>query len=79
MHQQKFPYQSGNRPTEKAREKVEERNKGPLQCWVFGETKLLRDFPHRKYDNDKFCHVKEASTINDVTKSVSRIYAVVEN
>jgi hypothetical protein len=79
VHQQNFPSQSGNRPAEQAREKVEEPKKGPLQCWGCGEPHLLRDFPHRQHDNKKFYHVQEATTVNDVARSVPRIYAVVEN
>jgi hypothetical protein len=36
VHQQNFPSQSGNKPVEKVREREEEPNKGPLQCWECG-------------------------------------------
>jgi hypothetical protein len=39
----------------------------------------LRDFPHRQHDSKKVYHVQEATTVNDVARSVPRIYAVVEN
>jgi hypothetical protein len=54
VHQQNFPSQSGNKPVEKARERVEEPKKGPLQCWGCGEPHLLRDFPHRQHDIRRF-------------------------
>jgi hypothetical protein len=40
---------------------------------------LLRDFPHRHHDNKKVYNVQEAATVNDVARSMPRIYADVEN
>jgi len=40
---------------------------------------MLRDFPHIQHDIMKNYHVQEASTVNDVARSVPRIYIVVEN
>jgi len=45
VHQQNFPYQSGNNPTERVRGRAEEPKKGPLQCRGCGELHPLRDFP----------------------------------
>jgi hypothetical protein len=61
------------------RERVKEPHKGPIQCWGCGEPHLLRDCPHMKHDNIIVYHVQEATTVNDVAKSVPRIYATVEN
>jgi uncharacterized protein affecting Mg2+/Co2+ transport len=35
--------------------------------------------PHRQHDNRRVYNVQEETTVNDVARSVSRIYAVVEN
>jgi hypothetical protein len=79
VHQQNFPSQSRNKPTEQAREGTKEPKKGPLQCWGCGEPHLLRDFPHRKHDNRKVYNVQEETIVNDVARSVPRIYAAIEN
>jgi len=39
----------------------------------------LIDCPHRKNDRKRVYHVQEATTVNDVAKSVPRIYVDVEN
>jgi hypothetical protein len=44
-----------------------------------GSTHLLRDFPHRKHDSRRVYNVQEVATVNDVTMSLSRIYAAIEN
>jgi hypothetical protein len=54
-------------------------NKGPLKCWGCGEPHLLRDCPHRQHENQTVYNVQEVATINDIAKSVSRIYTTVEN
>jgi hypothetical protein len=64
---------------EQAKERAEETKKGTLQFWGCEETHLLRDFPHRKHDSKRVYNVHGASTINDVAKSIPRIYATVEN
>jgi hypothetical protein len=43
------------------------------------EPHMLRDFPHRKHDGRKVYNVQEEAIVNDVARSVPRIYAVVEN
>jgi hypothetical protein len=40
---------------------------------------MLRDCPHRKHEKKIVYHVQEATMVNDVARSVPRIYAVVEN
>jgi hypothetical protein len=59
--------------------KVEEPKKGPLKCWGCGEAHMLRDCPHRKHEYKIVYHVQDATMINDVSRSVPKIYAVVEN
>jgi hypothetical protein len=64
---------------EQAKERAEETKKGTLQFWGCEEPHLLRDFPHRKHDSKRVYNVHGASTINDVAKSIPRIYTMVEN
>jgi len=71
--------QSGNRPAKQARERVEKPMKGPLQCWGYVEPHILRDYPHRKHDSKIFYHVQETTIVNDVARSVPKIYVAVEN
>jgi hypothetical protein len=40
---------------------------------------MLRDFPHRQHDGRNVYNVQEETTINDVARSVSRIYAAADN
>jgi len=79
MHQNLFPSQSGNKPTEQVKEKSKEKKKWTLQCWGCGDGNFLRDCPHRKHDKKRVYHVHEATTIIDVARIVPRIYVVVEN
>ena len=37
------------------------------------------NFPHRKHDTTKVYNVQETTTVNNVAKSVMRIYVVAEN
>jgi len=37
------------------------------------------NFPHKKHDTRKVYNVQETATVNNVAKSVTRIYVVVEN
>jgi hypothetical protein len=40
---------------------------------------MLRDFPHRQHDSNKFYHVHEATIVNDIVRSMPRIYEAIEN
>jgi hypothetical protein len=51
----------------------------PMKCWGCGEEHLLRDFPHRQYNSRKIYNIQEATTVNDVARSVSQIYAALDN
>jgi hypothetical protein len=79
VHQQNFSSQIRNKPVEHAKETTGETKKGPLQCWGCGEPHLLRDFPHRNHDIKRVYNIQEATTINNVARSIPRIYATVEN
>jgi hypothetical protein len=78
VDQQIFSSQSRNKLVE-AKERAEETKKGTLQFWGCEEPHLLRDFPHRKHDSKRVYNVHGASTINNVAKSIPRIYTMVEN
>jgi len=40
---------------------------------------MFKDCPHEKHDNRRVHNVQEEATINDVVRSMSRIYATIEN
>jgi hypothetical protein len=53
--------------------------KEPLKCWGCGEEHLLRDCPHRQQNNRRVYNIQEATTVNDVARSMPWIYAAVDN
>jgi hypothetical protein len=40
---------------------------------------LLRDCPQRKRDRKRVYHVQEATAINDVSRSVTKLYVTIKN
>jgi hypothetical protein len=42
-------------------------------------TTPIEGFPHIQHDNRRVYNVQEETTVNDVARSMPRIYAVVEN
>jgi hypothetical protein len=79
VHQKNFPSHSKNKPFGSNPGNTDNPKKEPLKCWGCGEEHLLRDCPHRRQKNRRIYNVQEATTINDVAKSMPRIYAVVDN
>jgi hypothetical protein len=79
VYQQNFPSQSGNKPFGSAPGKTDNTKREPLKCWGCGEEHLLRDFPHRKQDNRRIYNIQEATTVNDVARSMPQIYASLDN
>ena len=79
VHQQNFPSQSGNKPFGSTPAKTDNPKKEPLKCWGCGEEHLLRDCPHRQQNSRRIYNVQEATTVNDVAKSVPQIYASLDN
>jgi hypothetical protein len=79
VYQQKFPPQSGNKPFGAAPSKTDNTKREPLKCWGCGEEHLLRDCPHRKQNNRRVYNVQEATTVNDVARSMPQIYAALDN
>ena len=44
-----------------------------------GEEHMLRDYPHRKQDTRRVYNVQEATTVNDVARSMPQIYVALDN
>jgi signal recognition particle subunit SEC65 len=79
VYQQNFPSQSGNKPFGSALGKTDNTKKEPLKCWGCGEEHLLRDYPHRKWDNRRIYNIQEATIVNDVARIMPQIYAALDN
>jgi hypothetical protein len=54
--------------------------KGPLKCW-WGciEDNSLRECPHRRENNKTTYNIQEPTTVNDVAKTIPKIYATLED
>ena len=39
----------------------------------------MRDCPHRQHNSNKFYNIQEETTVNDVARSMPRIYASLDN
>jgi hypothetical protein len=50
-----------------------------LKCWGCGEEHLLRDYSDRKKNPRSVYNIQEASTVNDVARSLLQIYAALYN
>ena len=50
-----------------------------MKCWGCGEEHLLRDCPHRKHNNRRVYNVQEATTVNDVARTIPHISATLDN
>jgi hypothetical protein len=79
MHQQNFPSLSGNKTSGPISVKTDNPKREPLKCWGCGEKHLLRDCPHRQQNSRRIYNVQEATTVNDVARSVPQIYAALDN
>jgi hypothetical protein len=79
VYQQNFPSQSGNKPFGAAPSKTDNTKREPLKCWGCGEEHLLRDCLHRKQNNRRVYNIQEATTVNDVARSMPQIYAALDN
>jgi hypothetical protein len=79
VHQHNFPSQSGNKPSRSTPGKIDNPKREPLKCWGCGEEHPLRDCPHRQQNSRRIYNVQEATTINDVARSVPQIYAALDN
>jgi hypothetical protein len=79
VYQQNFPSQSGNKPFGSTPGKTDNPKREPLKCWGCREEHLLRDFPHRQQNSRRVYNIQEATTINDVARSMPHIYAAMDN
>jgi hypothetical protein len=59
--------------------RIDNLKKEPLKCWGCGEDHKLRDFPHRQQNSKRVYYIQEATTVNDVARSMPQIYAALDN
>jgi hypothetical protein len=69
----------GNKTSGPIAVKTNNLKKEPLKCWGCGEENLLRDCPHRQQNSRKVYNMQEATTVNDVERSVPQIYASLDD
>jgi hypothetical protein len=79
VHQQNFPFQSRNKPFGSTSGTIDNLKKERLKCWGCGEEHLLRDCLHRQQNSRRIYNIQEATTVNDVARSVPQIYAALDN
>jgi hypothetical protein len=79
VYQQNFPSQSGNKPFGAASGKTNNTKREPLKCWSCAKEHLLRDCPYRQQNNRRVYNVQEATTVNNVPRSMPQIYAALDN
>jgi hypothetical protein len=79
VHQQNFPSLGGNKTSGSIPVKTDNPKREPLKCWGCGEEHLLRDCPHRQQNSRRIYNIQEATTVNDVARSVPQIYAALDN
>jgi hypothetical protein len=77
--QQNFPSGDGNKTFGPIPVKTNNPKKEPLKCWDCGGEHLQRDCPHRQQNSGKIYNMQEATTVNDVARSVPQIYAALDN
>jgi hypothetical protein len=77
--QQNFPSVDGSNTSGPIPVKTNNPKREPLKCWGCGEEHLLRDCPHRQKNSRKVYNIQEATTVNDVARSVPQIYAALDN
>jgi hypothetical protein len=79
VHQQNFPSLSGNKTSGSIPVKFDNPKREPLKCWGCGEEHLLRDCPHQQHNSRRIYNIQEATTLNDVARSVPQIYVALDN
>jgi hypothetical protein len=79
VYQKNFPSRSGNKPFGATPRRTDNPKKEPLKCWGCGEEHLLRDCPHRQQNSRRVYKIQESTIVNDVARSMPRIYAPVDN
>ena len=68
-----------NKPFVSTPGKIDNLKKEPLKFLGHGEEHLLRDCPHQQQNSRRIYNIQEATTVNDVARSVSQIYAALDN
>jgi hypothetical protein len=79
VYQQNFSSQSGNKIFGETPGKNDNPKKEPLKCWGCGEEHLPRDCPHKQQNSRRVYNIQEATTVNDVARSMPQIYATLDN
>ena len=79
VYQQNFSSQSGIKDFHIVPIKTDNLKKEPLKCWGCGENHRLRDFPHRQQNSKGVYNIQEATTVNDVARSMPQIYVAMDN
>jgi hypothetical protein len=77
--QQNFPSADGNKTSGPIPVKIDNPKRKPLECWDCGGEHLRRDCPLRQQNSRKIYNMQEATTVNDVARSVPQIYAALDN
>jgi hypothetical protein len=79
VHQQNFPSLGGNKTSRSILVKTNNPKREPLKFWGCGEENLLRECPHRQQNSQRIYNIEEATTVNDVARSVLQIYVSLDN
>jgi hypothetical protein len=77
--QQNFPSMDGNKTSGPIPAKTDNPKRKPLECWDCRGDHLRRDCPLRQQNSRKIYNLQEATTVNDVARSVPQIYAALDN
>jgi hypothetical protein len=77
--QQNFPSADGNKTSGPIPVKTDNPKRKPLECWDCRGDHLRRDCPLRQQNSRKIYNMQEATTVNDVARSVPQIYAALDN
>ena len=69
-----------NYPSESTMAKtIGNKKKHPIKCWGCGEEQLFREFPKKGNKRSTTHNLQEATIVDDVGKSIPRIYAALDN
>jgi hypothetical protein len=77
--QQNFPSADGNKTSGPIPVKTDNLKRKPLECWDCRGDHLRRDCPLQQQNSRKIYNMQEATTVNDVARSVPQIYAALDN
>jgi hypothetical protein len=63
----------------KKEDSLGKRGRPPIQCWGCKEDHMYKDFPHRGDKMNTMHNIQEATTVEDMGRSIPRIYAALED